>query len=77
MIYHRAQSLVFKNEITQDYLANVRIEGKFDNIIVLDQYVFFLKTSLECQDTNDCDEENSAWPTPIDDYIDHADITIF
>lgn len=38
--------------------------------ITLDQWMSFLDFSLECPDVNDYDEETSAWPTLIDDYVD-------
>mmetsp|Transcript_11913 Transcript_11913/g.22307 ORF Transcript_11913/g.22307 Transcript_11913/m.22307 type:complete len:294 (+) Transcript_11913:384-1265(+) len=40
------------------------------NRITLDQWVSFLDFSMECTDLSQYDEENSAWPVLIDDYVD-------
>jgi len=39
--------------------------------ITLDQWMTFLDFNLDCQDIDEYDEENSAWPTLIDDYVDY------
>jgi hypothetical protein len=40
--------------------------------ITLDQWMSFLDFSLDCSDLNEYDEECSAWPVLIDDYVDFA-----
>lgn len=40
--------------------------------ITLDQWLSFFDFSKECTDLNDYDEENSAWPVLIDDFVDFA-----
>lgn len=40
--------------------------------ITLDQWMSFLDFSIDCTDLNDYDEETSAWPVLIDDYVDFA-----
>lgn len=42
------------------------------NRITLDQWVSFLDFSIECQDLSEYDEESSAWPVLIDDYVDYS-----
>lgn len=42
------------------------------NRITLDQWVSFLDFSIECTDLSEYDEENSAWPVLIDDYVDYS-----
>jgi DCN1-like protein 1/2 len=42
------------------------------NTITLDQWLSFFDFSKECKDLNDYDEENSAWPVLIDDFVDYA-----
>lgn len=40
--------------------------------ITLDQWMSFLDFSIECPDLSQYDEETSAWPVMIDDYVDFA-----
>jgi hypothetical protein len=40
------------------------------NRITLDQWMSFLDFSMECSDLSQYDEESSAWPVLIDDYVD-------
>ncbi len=40
--------------------------------ITLDQWVSFYDFSKECPNLNEYDEENSAWPVLIDDYVEYA-----
>lgn len=42
------------------------------NVITLDQWMSFFDFSKECTDLKDYDEECSAWPLLIDDYVDYA-----
>ena len=42
------------------------------NRITLDQWMSFLDFSLECPDLSQYDEESSAWPVLIDDYVDYV-----
>jgi len=42
------------------------------NRITLDQWMSFYDFSKECPDLNDYDEETSAWPVLIDDFVDFA-----
>lgn len=42
------------------------------NRITLDQWISFLDFSIECPDLSQYDEENSAWPVLIDDYVDFS-----
>lgn len=40
--------------------------------ITLDQWLSFLDFSIECVDFNEYDEDSSAWPVLIDDYVDYS-----
>jgi len=42
------------------------------NTITLDQWMSFLDFSKECHDLNEYNEDESAWPVLIDDYVDFA-----
>jgi len=71
-------SMVLKDRISEDFLVKFKefLEKTDDtsyNRITLDQWMSFLDFSLEnqSQDINEYDEENSAWPTLIDDYVDY------
>lgn len=70
--------MVLKDRISEDFLVKFKefLEKTDDtsyNRITLDQWMSFLDFSLEnqSQDINEYDEENSAWPTLIDDYVDY------
>lgn len=67
--------MVLKDRIDQDRIVKFKeFLNKTDDTsyerITLDQWMSFLDFSLECQDFDEYDEENSAWPTLIDDYVD-------
>jgi hypothetical protein len=68
--------MVLKDRIAQDRIMKFKefLNGTDDasyQRITLDQWMSFLDFSLECQDLDEYDEENSAWPTLIDDYVDY------
>jgi hypothetical protein len=54
----------------QEFLTTTK-DISYDRI-TLDQWVSFLDFSLECTDLSEYDEENSAWPVLIDDYVDFS-----
>lgn len=68
--------MVLKDRIAQDRIMKFKefLNGTDDasyQRITLDQWMSFLDFSLECQDLDEYDEESSAWPTLIDDYVDY------
>lgn len=68
--------MVLKDRISEDRLQKFKeFLEKTDDAsykrITLDQWMTFLDFNLDCQDIDDFDEENSAWPTLIDDYVDY------
>lgn len=50
---------------------NVTTDVSYDRI-TLDQWMSFFDFSIECTDLKDYDEDTSAWPVLIDDYVDFA-----
>jgi hypothetical protein len=71
------QELVLKDRIDAKRLASwtrflEESTGDTYSRITLDQWISFLDFCLECQDLDaDYDEENSAWPVLIDEYVDY------
>uniref|UniRef100_A0A7S2UPU3 Defective in cullin neddylation protein n=1 Tax=Attheya septentrionalis TaxID=420275 RepID=A0A7S2UPU3_9STRA len=68
--------LVLKNQIPADRLSSycTFLEGVTETAsqkITLDQWTSFLDFSYEYESIDDYDEENSAWPILIDDYVDY------
>eukprot|EP00978_Attheya_sp_CCMP212_P032924 scaffold130517_cov58-Attheya_sp.AAC.3 len=68
--------LVLKNQVPADRLSSycTFLEGVTDTAsqkITLDQWTSFLDFSYEYESIDDYDEENSAWPILIDDYVDY------
>jgi len=68
--------MVLKGRIPEERLGQFKgfLEKTDDtsyNRITLDQWMSFLDFSLENPDIDQYDEENSAWPTLIDDYVDY------
>jgi hypothetical protein len=69
--------MVLKGHIDEDRLSSfiAYLNQTTDisyNTITLDQWMSFLDFSKECVDLKDYDEENSAWPVLIDDFVDFA-----
>jgi hypothetical protein len=54
----------------QEFL-NTTKDVSYDRV-TLDQWLSFFDFCLDCQDLTQYDEENSAWPVLIDDYVDFA-----
>ena len=54
-----------------EFLNSVQ-DASYDRI-TLDQWTSFLDFCHECEDLNDYDEESSAWPTLIDDYVEYME----
>lgn len=54
----------------QEFL-NTTKDTSYDRV-TLDQWLSFFDFCLDCQDLTEYDEENSAWPVLIDDYVDFA-----
>lgn len=54
----------------QEFLRTTK-DDSYDRI-TLDQWVSFLDFSIECTDLSKYDEETSAWPVLIDDYVDYS-----
>jgi len=54
----------------QSFLSSTK-DASYDRI-TLDQWLSFLDFSLECHDLSEYDEETSAWPVLIDDYVDFS-----
>lgn len=44
-----------------------------DSHITLDQWTSFLDFCYECQDLSDYDEDTSAWPVLIDEYVEYME----
>ena len=68
--------LVLKNQIPVDRLSSycTFLEGVTDTSyqkITLDQWTSFLDFSYEYESIDEYDEESSAWPILIDDYVDY------
>jgi hypothetical protein len=69
--------LTLNDRIAKDRLAtfqeflNITKDTSY-NTITLDQWMSFLDFSLECPDLSQYDEEISAWPVLIDDYVDYS-----
>lgn len=68
--------MLLKDRIPQDRIMKFKeFLTKTDDTayerITLDQWMTFLDFNLDCQDLDEFDEENSAWPTLIDDYVDY------
>lgn len=54
----------------KEFLTTTK-DASYDRI-TLDQWLSFFDFCMECEDLNEYDEENSAWPVLIDDYVDFA-----
>jgi len=71
------QELVLKDRVDGKRLASwtrflEELTGDNYSRITLDQWTSFLDFCFECQDLDvDYDDENSAWPVLIDDYVDY------
>lgn len=69
--------MTLKGRIDQERVSsfiqflNETKDASYDRI-TLDQWLSFLDFSKECTDLNEYDEENSAWPVLIDDFVDYA-----
>lgn len=66
-----------KDRIPQDRLSSFiefleQTDDTSYNRITLDQWMSFYDFCKECDDLSKYDEENSAWPVLIDDFVDFA-----
>ena len=56
-----------------DFLENGQEKGDDTySRITLDQWMSIFDFCKECRDLNDYDEETSAWPVLIDEYVDYT-----
>lgn len=69
--------ITLKERIAGDRLTNFKEflnttkDVSYDRI-TLDQWISFLDFSIDCPDLSLYDEDNSAWPVLIDDYVDFS-----
>lgn len=69
--------ITLKERIAGDRLANFKEflnttkDVSYDRI-TLDQWISFLDFSIDCPDLSVYDEDSSAWPVLIDDYVDFS-----
>lgn len=69
--------MTLKDRVTPERLSGFQeflkaTKEKDYNSITQDQWMSFLDFSQECEDLSEYDEENSAWPLLIDDFVDFA-----
>lgn len=69
--------ITLKERIAGDRLTNFKEflnttkDVSYDRI-TLDQWISFLDFSIDCPDLSVYDEDSSAWPVLIDDYVDFS-----